>query len=259
MWRLAAGALVLYLVVCVAMLFGGFADRLLLHPTTEPIAAFGRREHLGGLEAFVERRGEPRALVLEFGGNAERADAGSHVVPWQNVDIWCVNYPGYGGSPGAAKLRAIPAAALAAYDALSAQAGGRPIVVFGNSIGTTAALHVAANRPVAAVVLSNPPPLRRLIGIRYGWWNFFLPALAVAAQVPAELDSVANAARARAPAVIVVAGRDEIVPPSYQERVVAAYAGQKRVVRRPEAGHNTPLDEAAAREVAEAVAAILPR
>ena len=50
--------------------------------------------------------------------------------------------------------------------------------------------HVAANRPVAAIVLQNPPPLRQLILGHYGWWNLWLIATPVALGVPSELDSL---------------------------------------------------------------------
>jgi uncharacterized protein len=126
--------------------------------------------------------------------------------------------------------------------------------VLGQSLGTTAALYVAANRPVAGVVLSNPPPLRQLIWKNYGWWNLWLLATPVALSIPSELDSLKNGSRVTAPAVFVLAGHDTIVPPKYQEQVYAAYAGPKRAIRVAAIDHNDPLPQedletlAAARE-----------
>jgi pimeloyl-ACP methyl ester carboxylesterase len=62
------------------------------------------------------------------------------------VEVWGVNYPGFGGSTGPARLARIGPAALAAFDALKREARDRPVVVFGASMGTTAALHIAAHR-----------------------------------------------------------------------------------------------------------------
>jgi len=56
--------------------------------------------------------------------------------------------------------------------------------------------------------------------------------------VPADLDSVANARRLTAPAVFVMGGDDEVIPPAYQRPVVEAYAGPKRVIEIP--GPATP-------------------
>jgi pimeloyl-ACP methyl ester carboxylesterase len=170
------------------------------------------------------------------------------------VEVWSVNYPGYGGSAGPARLASIGPAALAAYDELARRAAGRPVIVGGQSLGTAAALHVAANRPgVAGMVLYNPPPLRRLVLQRHGWWNLWLAAVPVALSIPDALDSIGNAKRSTASAVFVLAGADGVVPPKYQRMVVDAYAGEKRVVRAPGAGHNDPLEGAALAEYEAAV------
>ena len=167
--------------------------------------------------------------------------------------MWAVNYPGYGSSPGPARLAAIPPAALAAYDAVAAEAHGRPIVVAGVSLGTAAALHVARNRPVAGLYLTNPPPLRQLIRGRHGWWNLWLLAGPGSLVVPSELGSLDNAAGATCPAVFVSSGADRVVPPEYQQRVIDAYAGPKWVVRVPEADHNDPPTGPAAAELGDAL------
>jgi pimeloyl-ACP methyl ester carboxylesterase len=148
-----------------------------------------------------------------------------------------MNYPGYGGSEGGAKLKLIPPAALAAYDALAEVARGRPIFVEGNSLGTAPALYVAAHRPVAGLILQNPPPLQSLILRRHGWYNLWLVAGPVAMHVPAELNSLKTAPQVTAPAIFVVAHHDNVVPLAYQRRVVNAYGGAKRVIDLRNASH----------------------
>jgi pimeloyl-ACP methyl ester carboxylesterase len=135
---------------------------------------------------------------------------------------------------------------------LSRKANGKPIFVLGQSLGTTAALHVAANRPVAGLVLANPPPLRKLILQRHGWWNLWLLATPVAMSIPPELDSLQNGPRAEAPAVFVLAGRDSVVPPKYQEQVFGAYSGPKRAIRVATIDHNEPLPQKALETLAMA-------
>src|SRR6185312_16802983 len=100
------------------------------------------------------------------------------------VEIWSMNYTGYGQSSGSARLSTIAPSALATYDELNRRAAGRPIFVSGHSIGTTAALYVAAHRPVAGLILHNPPPLRQLINGRFGWFDFWIASSRVAAAVP---------------------------------------------------------------------------
>jgi pimeloyl-ACP methyl ester carboxylesterase len=180
--------------------------------------------------------------VLQFIGNADRAEnaAVRAASQWDAhpVEVWAVNYPAFGGSTGPVSMKGSAAASLAAYDALAARAAGRPIFLSGISLGTAAALHVASQRPVAGLVLHNPPPLRQLILGRFGWWNLWLLAGPVACGVPSELDSLGNAAKVNAPAVFVLAGADEIVSPKYQRMVVDAYAGEKRRIDLAGANHN---------------------
>lgn len=245
-----------YLAFMLLIVFSGCADSLILFPSRQgiPLPGLSRVEvpvpGAAPIEVWTGRspgtyNGEPEAYCLEFVGNASRGEEMAYHMAqeWGRhpVEVWAVNYPGYGGSPGAAKLHSIPHAALAAYDALATKANGKPILLLGQSLGTTAALHVAANRPAAGIVLSNPPPLRNLIFCRHGWWNLWLLATPVALSIPSELDSVANAKRTTVPAVFVLAGRDTVVPPKYQAKVFDAYASPKRAIRVPYANHNDPL------------------
>jgi pimeloyl-ACP methyl ester carboxylesterase len=263
---------VLYTLFFFLMTFGGCADRLILYPSTHPLpraASVQRREAPlpagSPVEVWVGRspgalRAEPRAFALTFTGNADRAERAAAYVAadWgtRPVEVWAVNYPGYGGSPGPARMGSIPPAALAAYDALAARAGGRPIFVTGQSLGTTAALYVAAHRPVAGCVLWSPPPLRNMILLRHGWWNLWLLAAPVALAVPPELDSLRNAPKVTAPAVFVLTGRDTVVPVKYQVKVTDAYAGTRQIVRLGDSEHNAVIEGQSLRDYDAALDAI---
>jgi pimeloyl-ACP methyl ester carboxylesterase len=248
------GFLSRFVVGLAALAATGCADSILLHPTHEPWGRSPAARRVvgfegGELELWTIRtaavvRETPEFFVLSFIGNADRAErwAVAEMQSWRDrpAEIWAVNYPGYGGSTGPAGLDRLPVSALAAFDELQKVAAGRPILVSGNSLGTTAALYVAANRPVDGVVLRNPPPLRRLILCRYGWWNLWIAAGIVALQVPSDLDSLDNGPKVRAPAVFILSTDDEVVPPSYQQDVVDAYGGEKTIV--PLQGdHNSSL------------------
>jgi pimeloyl-ACP methyl ester carboxylesterase len=240
-------------------------DRMILFPSRDPEGSVGAVRRTiplpaGELEMWTAKSrgvpagGTPDLYLLRFYGNSDRAErnVGLEAAEWSarpTVEIWGVNYPGYGGSTGPATLRAIAPASLAAYDALKYQADSRPIIVFGTSLGTTAALYLGSTRPVAGLILQNPPALRQIVLGDYGWWNLWLLAGPVALRIPATLDSVANARRARVPAVFLMAGADEIVPPKYQRLVLEAYAGRKRVIPLARAHHNDPLSNEAMRQL----------
>ncbi len=115
-------------------------------------------------------------------------------------------------------------------------------MLFGASIGATAALHIAAHRPVAGLILHNPAPLREMILRQFGWWNLWLLAGPVALQIPRDLDSIQNARAIRTPAIFLLAERDEVVAPRFHRLVLNAYAGEKRVIALHGAYHNDPIE-----------------
>jgi uncharacterized protein len=242
------------------MFLAHLPDHLILFPTRAPIDPGGAVRKAvpfegGELEVWTakshraQQQGHTDIFILRFYGNADRADrwAAAEAEMWNDraVEIWGMNYPGFGGSTEPARLSRIGPAALATFDELKHHADDRPIVAFGTSIGATAALHVTAQRPVAGLILHNPVPLRQIILRRFGWWNLWLLAGPVALQIPRDLDSIANAKAIRAPAIFLLAEKDEVIPPRYHRLVVNAYAGEKRVIQLPGAYHNDPIESTA--------------
>jgi uncharacterized protein len=256
------------------MFFSRLPDHLILFPTRAPIdPGKAIRKTIpfqdGELEIWTaksheaQQQGRADAFILRFYGNADRADrwAALEAEMWGNraVEIWGMNYPGFGGSTGPARLSRIGPAALAAFDELQHHAADRPIVSYGASIGATAALHVAAHRPVTAVILHNPVPLREMILRRFGWWNLWLLAGPVALQIPRDLDSITNAKAIGAPAIFLLAQKDEVVPPRYHRLIVDAYAGEKRVIQLPGAYHNDPIEATALEDLNDALSWLLAK
>ena len=249
-------------------------DRLVLFPTTYRIDAGtavrkpipfegGELEIWTARSRLAQQRGQPEVYVLRFYGNADRADrwVADEAEMWNNraVEVWGMNYPGFGGSTGPARLTRLGPAALAAFDALQQTAGERPVVVFGASLGTTTALHIAAQRKTAGLILHNPVPLRQIILRQFGWWNLWLLAGPLAQKIPADLDSIGNAKATRAPAIFLLAENDEVIAPKFHRLVVEAYAGEKRIITLAGAGHNSPLEGASIANFLDALDWLLPR
>ena len=252
--RIVLAIVAAYLIL---ILFGHLPDHLILFPTKAPIDAGEAARKMvpfqnDELEVWTAKsyRAKQQAgadiYVLRFYGNADRADrwVAAEAEEWNGraVEIWGMNYPGFGRSTGPARLSRIGPAAIAAFDELKRHAAGRPIVLYGASLGSAAALHVARQRPVAGLILHNPLPLRQMILRRFGWWNLWLLAGPIALQIPRDLDSISNAKAIQTPTIFLLAEKDEIVPPRYHRLVVDAYAGQKRVVTLRDAYHNTPVE-----------------
>jgi uncharacterized protein len=256
------------------MFFGHLPDHLILFPTRTPINAGGAvRKTIpfenGQLEVWIAQshlarsKGNADIYVLRFYGNADRAERwpAEEAEMWNDraVEIWGMNYPGFGGSTGPARLSKIGSAALAVFDELKRHAADTPIVPFGTSIGATAALYIGARRPIVGLILQNPPPLREMILRRFGWWNLWLLAGPVALQIPKDLDSIENAKAIHAPAILLLAEKDEVVPPRYHRLVVDAYAGEKRVISVRDAHHNDPIEGAALADLNNALGWLLAK
>ena len=268
-WRLLAIGVVCFAVI----LFAHLPDHLILFPTTAPINAHGAvRKTIpfqsGELELWTvisrraQQNGRVDTYVLRFYGNADRAErwVASEADEWDDraVEIWGMNYPGFGGSTGPARLSRIGPAALTAFDELQRHANGQPVVLYGASLGASAALHIAAHRPVAGLILHNPPPLRQMILRQFGWWNLWLLAGPIALQIPRDLDSVSNAKAIHVPAIFLLADKDEVVAPRFHRLVVEAYAGEKRVISLPGAYHNDPIEGAALADLNRTLDWLLP-
>jgi hypothetical protein len=270
-WRVVLGVGISYFAV---IALAPLPDRLVLFPTTFRIDAGaairkpisfdgGELEIWTAASKLAQQGGQPQIYVLRFYGNADRADrwVATEAEMWNNraVEVWGMNYPGFGGSTGPARLARLGPAALAAFDALKGVAKDRPIVVFGASLGTTTALHIAAHRKVAGLILHNPPPMRQMILRQFGWWNLWLLAGPLAQKLPADLDSVANAKVVRAPAIFLLAEKDEIVAPRFQRLVVDAYGGEKRLIPLVGANHNSPIEDLGLVNFHQALDWLLPK
>jgi uncharacterized protein len=268
--RVAIYALLYVAVIALAPL----PDRLVLFPSTNRINAGSAERRTvpfqtGELEVWTARsqlaqeRGQPDVYVLRFYGNADRADrwVALEAEMWNNraVEVWGMNYPGFGGSTGPARLAKMGPAALTAFDELQNVAGDRPVVVYGASIGTTTALHIAANRRVAGLILHNPVAMRQIILRQFGWWNLWLFAGPMAQKIPRDLDSIANARASHAPAILLLAEQDEVIAPRFQRLVVDAYAGEKRIIPLSGAHHNDPIEGTALADFHRALDWLVPK
>ena len=197
----------------------------------EVLAADGA--HLRGW--IVKGTVTPAPAVIYFGGNAEE-------VSWMLADqhwprewtIVGVNYRGYGASEGTPGEVALTADALVIYDELARRVDIDPhrIVVFGRSLGTAIAVHLAAERPVAGAVLVSPYDSLTAIGKKHYPW------LPVSLLLRHRFDSVADAKRNQMPLLAIVGASDSIIPVERSRALFDAWAGPKVWHVEPAAGHN---------------------
>jgi pimeloyl-ACP methyl ester carboxylesterase len=113
------------------------------------------------VNAWALSTSEARGTVLFFGGNGfylvqSRSYLRALTRPSVDAVLW--DYRGYGRSEGTPGVEVFRQDALAMYDHVVEEMGVSPdrLLVWGHSLGSFLATHVADERPVAGVVLENP-------------------------------------------------------------------------------------------------------
>lgn len=178
--------------------------------------------------------------VIYFGGNAESVaymlgEVRRQPEAWPRQLTWLfVDYRGYGRSAGKPGERALVDDALAAYDVLVARPGvdRERVYAFGRSLGSGVAVQLAAQRPLAGLVLVTPFDSAVAVGQRH------YPFLPVDWLLKHRFESDKLAPSIRAPALIIAAERDSVVPPEHARRLADAWGGPVTWHLVPRAGHN---------------------
>ena len=208
------------------------AGRWLFLPSRQPIDCHKRQQWvtrgIRQIEVWVDGPGErPQLYVLRFLGARGRAEHGTRD-PVNRFDplrgeVWIANPPGFGQTSGRPSPADYCDDALEVFDALRKHAGDTPIWVQGQSLGTLAALHVAANRDIDWLILRNVTPAALLAG------RVFAPLAGLAKRcLPPGFDALRTAERARADALFVTSRYDDVAAPSLQARIFERYAGHKQ-------------------------------
>jgi pimeloyl-ACP methyl ester carboxylesterase len=240
------------LVFGVGILFYFAQRRLLYFPTVEEHEAAVRSAHDQGLDRWLGQAGQflgwkapcPRqpamGKLLVLHGNAGTAaervylrDAfQGHNFPLA-LDVYLLEYPGYGSRSGSPTEQTLVAAAREAVDLLHLDGSG-PLLVVGESIGSGVAALVAAERPgsvsgliLVTPLLSIPAVARRHLP--------FLPTLLIRDTYRAD-ESLRQYG---GPVAFLLAGRDSVVFADLGEELFRSYRGPKHLWLDPDADHNT--------------------
>jgi pimeloyl-ACP methyl ester carboxylesterase len=242
---LAVVAIVLLAILAVAFLA---QRRLLYFPTPSDLSMSVRVAASRGLVpwtgpdgAFLGWRsphpgGAPVARVIVLHGNAGTALDRAYLrdvvrapgVP--PLDVYLMEYPGYGprtGSPSEASILAATTGAIALLG------NDLPILLVGESLGSAVAVLAAAARAhVAGLLLVTPvSSVTALARHHYPVVPSFL------VRDPFRADLALPGYRGRV--AFLLAGRDEVAPPGQARALFEAFPGTRRLWEEPEATHNT--------------------
>jgi fermentation-respiration switch protein FrsA (DUF1100 family) len=181
--------------------------------------------------------GRPDAKVVLFfhgnGGNVSHRLEKLAAFRSLGVDTLIIDYRGYGRSSGTPSEQGMYHDARAAYQWLVTNRGvpSDRIVVYGESLGSAVAVHLASETQTGGVVLesgfTSVPDLARE---RF-------PVLPVQWALKHRFDTLDKVARINAPLLILHSREDELFEMSHAERLLAAARAPKRLVEL-RGGHN---------------------
>ena len=246
---------VFYVLIVVLALF---SDRLIFLPHTpgydlQSLEAIGRGSvqtyripcRDGALAAVYLPNSQARFTLLYSHGNGE--DIGDDLPVLEEFRragfaVFAYDYNGYGQSEGKPSEAAVYRDVEAAFDFLTGTLHVPParIIAFGHSLGASAAIHLAASRPVAGLIAQAPflSAFRVLTRVQLLPWDKFNNARAIR--------------RVHCPVLIAQGRRDEVIPLRHGERIYRLANPPKWQVWLDGAGHNDVM-LAASREFIAAI------
>jgi fermentation-respiration switch protein FrsA (DUF1100 family) len=185
---------------------------------------------------WVPSGGPDAPVVLFFhgnGGNVSHRLEKLAVFRDIGADTLIIDYRGYGRSSGTPSEQGIYRDARAAYQWLTTTRRVDPdrIVVYGESLGSAVAVHLAAEAPMGGVVVESGFTSVTDIAQKR------LPFLPVQWILKHKFDSLEKVPRINAPLLILHSRQDELFEMSHPERLLAAAESPKRLVEM-QGGHN---------------------
>jgi len=193
--------------------------------------------------------------ILYFHGNAGNLSGRLPTIGWLQqlpANVLAVDYRGYGKSEGQPTEDGVYRDGEAAYNYLVNERKIPPeqIVVLGQSLGTTVAVHVASKKPVAAVVLeAGFPSAKRVVQVAMrlpGVWLI----------MRSDFNSARKLKDVRAPVLVAHCRQDPVIPFVLGEELYAAANQPNRFIAYPGDCHE-PLYQADPRDYAARLRAFL--
>jgi uncharacterized protein len=241
---LAVIAVAAYLVVVAALYL---SQRSLLYGPDRARPALGALAQLGvrevqlatadGLSLLAWYRPPPpgRAVIAYFHGNGGNLGYRTNRLrrfALEGYGVLLLEYRGYGGNPGFPSETGLYTDAAAALDFLARQ--GIPperLVLYGESLGTGIAVHMAAGRSIGGLILESP---FTSVAAAAQYHYPFVPA---ALLIRDRFDSLSQIGKIKAPVLVMWGGQDHIVPPRLAQTMFDAAPEPKERFFVPDGGH----------------------
>lgn len=153
------------------------------------------------------------------------------------VNVFIIDYRGYGRSGGAPSEKGLyrDAEAALAYLSSRPQTGDDRLIFFGRSLGAAVAVELATRAAPHALILESPfTSVREMAKLSYP----FMPAPFLTLPIRSRFDSLSKITNVHAPVMVLHGDMDDIVPFEIARRLYDAANEPKRFYTIEGAGHN---------------------
>jgi pimeloyl-ACP methyl ester carboxylesterase len=195
-------------------------------------------QFIGWKHVLPLKREHMRLLIVH--GNAgcaiNRVDYANPLQLLEPVDVYILEYPGYGAREGSPSQASFFRAASEALDLLKKDG---PVYIMGESLGTGVAAYLAGTCPESVQGMLLIAPYDSLASVAQAHLPIFPAGLLLRDRFP----SATYLKNYHGPVAMLFAGRDVVVPGRFGHRLYDGYQGPKKFREVPSAGHNDLLDQ----------------
>lgn len=176
----------------------------------------------------IAPRDEQRPVVVYFHGNGGALNLRARrfaALAAEGFGVVGVSYRGYGGSTGSPSEDGLIADGIASYEFAAKLYTPARVALWGESLGSGVAIAVAAEAPVAKLVLETPFTSAADIGAAV------YPFLPVRLLMKDQFRSDLRIKSVKAPVLILHGEKDSVVPIAFGERLYEMIPGEKKFAR----------------------------
>ena len=188
------------------------------------------------LQAWYRRPDDGLPTLVMFHGNGgQHGHRAPSMLPYmeRGYGVLLAGYRGYGGNPGSPTEDGFYADGRAALDWLATGGTGPDaVVLYGESLGSGVAVQMAAERPVAGLMLQAPFTSAVDVGqVAYRW-------LPVRLLMRDRYDNLSKIKQVSVPLLVIHGDADRVVPTRFGRRLFEAANEPKTARFIPGAAHN---------------------
>jgi fermentation-respiration switch protein FrsA (DUF1100 family) len=181
--------------------------------------------------------GTRHEVILYFHGNAGDLSGWRFVAEdftAQGYPVMMIDYRGYGKSEGHFSEEGFYHDAEAAYAYLVNTKGfaTQDIIVYGRSVGTGVAVHLANKYKVNGLVLESPyTSFGQLANEKL---PFFFPSL----YLDYKFNNAEKIGTVKCPVILIHGERDSLIPPSHSKKLLTKIKSKSKLILVPQGSHN---------------------